>query len=687
MKKTKNHPGIVILALVSLLLLAGCGKQIIDKPNVVFILTDQWRSTAMGYAGDPNIKTPNLDRFAEDAVTFRNAVSVCPVCTPYRASLLTGRFPTSTGMFLNDAYLPPEELCLAEVYAENGYNTAYIGKWHLDGQGRMDFTPRERRQGFDYWKALECSHDYNNMPYYEGDSPEIKYWEGYSPFAVSQDAQSYLADKSNEDKPFFLFVAFATPHFPHHSAPEEYKSIYDKSSFFLAPNVPEALDSSVREELLGYYAHCSATDKAVGDLLQKIEDLQLMENTMIVFTSDHGESMGAQGVRIKQKQVPWFEIAGVPLIIHYPSGKTGKIGSLDMSVTTPDISATIIELSGIAIPESFEGISFADAILTGKDEPDRASLYMAVAPFASVRKEYKREYRAVKTANYTYVRGLEGPWLLYDDKKDPYQMKNLVEDSEYTAILEKLDLQLQEELARINDDFRPGATYISEWGYSVMKAGHIPYQNYDQEPQIPKRDLNKKWEPLFKDDLSNAIDESGVWSVENGILSATADACIFSKSEYENFEIDLEFKNETGTNSGVIVYCTDRKDWIPNSVEIQISDDNYFKDKGWEPTWMCGGIFGHLAPSQTLVHDPGEWNHMNIRCMGQHIVVKLNGTISADMDMSKWTDGKKNPDGTDIPSWLPKPFAELPTKGFVGLQGKHGEAKIYFRNIRTAQIQ
>ncbi len=196
-----------------------------------------------------------------------------------------------------------------------------------------------------------------------------------------------------------------------------------------------------------------------------------------------------------------------------------------------------------------------------------------------------------------------------------------------------------------------------------------------------------KWQPLFNDDLSNALDVNGVWSVQEGILTASEDACIFTNAEYENFVVDLEFKNETGTNSGVIVYCTDRENWIPNSVEVQISDDQHFKDQGWNPTFMCGGIFGHLAPSSSLVKQPGEWNHMNIRCEGQQITVTLNGEVSADMDMALWTSGTKNPDGTDIPSWLPKPFAELPTKGYIGFQGKHGEANIYFRNIKISPIK
>ena len=197
----------------------------------------------------------------------------------------------------------------------------------------------------------------------------------------------------------------------------------------------------------------------------------------------------------------------------------------------------------------------------------------------------------------------------------------------------------------------------------------------------------ENWQALFEKDLSNALDERGVWFFDGDVLTSSKDACIFTQVEYENFIIDLEFKNEEGSNSGVIVYCTDRTNWIPNSVEIQIADDYYFKDKDWVPNFMCGGIFGHLAPRSTLVKRAGEWNHMNIRCEGQRITVQLNGELSADMDMSLWTSGSRNPDGSDIPSWLPKPFSELPTKGFIGLQGKHGKANIYFRNLRMARIE
>ena len=190
---------------------------------------------------------------------------------------------------------------------------------------------------------------------------------------------------------------------------------------------------------------------------------------------------------------------------------------------------------------------------------------------------------------------------------------------------------------------------------------------------------------LFTANLSNAEYNKDVWSVDkNGVLSASEDDAIWTTREYENFELTLDFKNDNCTNSGVFIYCSDKKDWVPNTVEIQIADDHCAK---WTGYARCASIYGHLAPSKTgLVKKPGEWNKMKITAKGQRIIVELNGQKVTDMDMSLWTSGKINPDGSEIPSWLPKPFAELPTKGYIGFQGKHGEATIWFRNIKVKEL-
>ena len=195
------------------------------------------------------------------------------------------------------------------------------------------------------------------------------------------------------------------------------------------------------------------------------------------------------------------------------------------------------------------------------------------------------------------------------------------------------------------------------------------------------------WQPLFAADLSDAAYPKGVWTVENGVLTASEDQAIWSTKNYQDFVLDLEFKTAPGTNSGVIVYCTDTANWIPNSVEIQIADDYSDEWSKAPKTWQCGAIFGHLAANkQKVVKKPGEWNHYTITCQGQRIAVELNGQKVTDMDMRKWTSAKTNPDGSEIPAWLSRPFAELQTSGYIGLQGKHAGAPIWFRNVRIKQL-
>jgi arylsulfatase A-like enzyme len=455
------------------------------KPNVVYLLADQWRASATGYAGDPNVKTPNLDRLARESLNFRNAISVCPVCTPYRAALMTGRYPTSTGMFLNDAHLPDEELCLAEAVQPAGYATGYIGKWHLDGHGRASYIPPERRQGWEYWKAAECDHAYNHSHYFTGDSDEKQFWDGYDAFAQTRDAQQYIRDHARGPRPFLLLVSFGTPHFPHHTAPEEYKALYPPERIRLSPNVPEEMQDKARRESQGYYAHCTALDKCIDDILHTLVETGIAENTIVVFTSDHGEMLGSHGCPPLMKQVAWDESAHVPFLLRYPAmhGNLGR--DIDTPLTTPDILPTLLGLLDIAVPISVEGENLSGVIRNGREVPGRVALYMGVAPF--IPPPFAKEYRAIRTSRHTYVRGLEGPWLLFDDDQDPHQLHNLVDAPEHAALREELDGRLMAELKRIGDDFRPASAYISEWGYEIGAHGSVPYGEEELKPQTPRR--------------------------------------------------------------------------------------------------------------------------------------------------------------------------------------------------------
>ncbi|WP_203257125.1 sulfatase family protein [Hyunsoonleella ulvae] len=449
------------------------------KPNIVYILTDQWRGSALGYAGNPDVKTPNLDAFAKESVNFANAVSVQPVCTPHRASLLTGKFPTTTGMFLNDLYLPAEELTMAEIFKSEGYNTAYWGKWHLDGHGRSSFIPKERRQGFDYWKALECSHNYTRMPYYDNDNKELKHWKEYSPFAIVKDANNYITEHSKDDKPFLAFISIATPHYPHNSAPKKYKNMYPPKGLTLNPNIPEEFKERCRQELHGYYAHATATDEAIGSVINKLKELKLMDNTIVVFSADHGEMMGAHGVKPFVKQLAWDESIRVPFLISYPGIEKHKGAVVNAPITTPDILPSLLGLTNIEIPEAIEGENLEGLIKNPDPNVDRAALVMNPAPFGA---NFKDEpYRALKTKQYTYARTPSGPSMLFDNIADPFQQNNLLGSTQLKEIQKDLDTKLNLALNKINDEFGTRSFYLKKYNYMLdKKKKAIPFGGFNE---------------------------------------------------------------------------------------------------------------------------------------------------------------------------------------------------------------
>ncbi len=194
---------------------------------------------------------------------------------------------------------------------------------------------------------------------------------------------------------------------------------------------------------------------------------------------------------------------------------------------------------------------------------------------------------------------------------------------------------------------------------------------------------SKAWADLFSADFSNAIAPAGVWAWKDGELAPKdKDEVIWSKQEYENFVLDLEFNLDPAANSGVLVYSSDSQNWIPNTIEIQLLDDPAPKWADVPANWKCGGVFAHSVPRKSAVKPAGEWNRMTIRCQGPRISVLLNGQLVTDINMKDWKSGKKNPDGSDIVVFEPRPLTEMATKGRVGLQGAHGGIPTRFRNLK-----
>ena len=438
-------------------------------PNIVFVLADQWRAEAFGYAGNPDVKTPNLDRLEREGVRFVNAVSAMPVCSPMRSSLLTGQRPLTHGVFLNDVPLDPEAVTIAKVLRSAGYDTGYIGKWHVDGHGRADFIPRERRQGFDYWKVLECTHDYNHSAYY-ADGPELLHWEGYDAIAQTRDAQQYLRDHAQSQKPFVLFLAWGPPHDPYFTAPEKYRAMYDPKTLTLRPNVPAGERANAQKVAAGYYAHCTALDDCFGELRRTLQEAGLAENTLLVFSADHGDMLGSRGAY--KKQQPYDESIRVPLLLHWPKGLGVKARQLDAPINSEDLMPTLLGLCGVPIPKSVEGLDYSGYIRGKKNPGDGATVILCPVVFGEwVRRVGGKEFRGVRTTRYTYVRDLNGPWLLYDNQTDPCQTNNLANQPKYSKLQAKLEATLARKLKERHDDFLPGAAYLDKWGYQVDANG------------------------------------------------------------------------------------------------------------------------------------------------------------------------------------------------------------------------
>ena len=443
------------------------------RPNVVFVFGDQWRAQAAGYAGDPNVKTPNLDALTERSIHFVNAVGGCPVCSPYRASMLTGQYPLTHGVFVNDVYLQPRCTSIAQAFTAAGYDTAYIGKWHVDGHGRSSYIPPERRLGFDLWQVLECTHEYNRSAYYEGDDATKRYWDGYDAIAQTRSALRYVHDHA-QTRPFLLVLSWGPPHAPYQTAPEAFRRMYRAEDLTLRPNVPHEVEQRAREDLAGYYAHCSALDACMGELIHGLERCGAIDRTIVVFTSDHGDMHGSQGAFKKQR--PFDESMRVPFLLRWPDGLGTEARTLEAPIDAPDLMPTLLGLAGIPIPDSVEGLDYSGYVRGGEDPGDHAALLACYQPFGQwTVSRGGRACRGLRTPRHTYVRTLDGPWLLFDNRADPYQMHNLVDRPEQADLRADLDRLLDNKLRDTGDAFLPGMDYIRQWGYGVDQTGTVPY--------------------------------------------------------------------------------------------------------------------------------------------------------------------------------------------------------------------
>ena len=444
------------------------------RPNVLFFLTDQWRAQATGYNRDPNAHTPALDRFERQSVNFQYAVSGTPVCCPYRASIMTGQYPLRHGVFINDVELRPTGPTLAEVFAQNGYRAGYIGKWHLHGSPdgkygrRTAFVPPDKRLGFDYWKAFEVSHSYNQSGYYEGNDPELKYWPGYDALAQTADACRFIERQTQSSDPYFLMLSVGPPHDPYDTAPAKYKSMYQSRQIQLRPNVPPQLREKAQSILRGYYSHIAALDDCLDQLLSTLDRTGTASDTIVVFTSDHGDMMLSQG--LTTKLYPWDESIRIPFLFRYPARFGNQSRRLKTPLNAPDVMPTLLGACGLPVPASVEGTDFLNA----PDGQNAAALLSLPVPSHEARRYGFAEYRGLRTPRYTYVRSIGGPWLLDDNHRDPFQKPNLANMREARTLQSELDRQLTDKLKDVHDEFLPAAEYVRRASVGHYREVNVP---------------------------------------------------------------------------------------------------------------------------------------------------------------------------------------------------------------------
>jgi arylsulfatase A-like enzyme len=455
------------------------------RTNLIYVFADQLGTTRCGYAGDTKARTPVLDGFAAQGVDFRQAVSNTPVCSAHRASLLTGKYTTSTGMVINEIRMRTNHECFGHVLTRAGYQTGYVGKWHLYANqlgnhydAKNSFVPPgPDRLGFDgYWAAYNFHHVYYGA-YYHTDSPEkLSYGEGvYEPDGQTDLAIDFLGRAVKADKPFALFLSYGTPHDPWgpDNVPPKYLRFFEDVALANPPNYePEnnpyadgwgRLDAAERGNLpawrRGYYAMVANLDWNLGRLFAAVDKAGLAENTIVAFSSDHGEMFGAHGRRAKN--IFYEEAARVPFLVRWPGHVLAGSVS-DACLATVDVMPTLLGLMGLPVPKAAEGMDLSHCALGRKGPEPEAALLQNTGACAAWENGY--EWRALRDKRYTYaVYRRDKSELLFDNQGDPLQMRNLARDPAHGDALDRLRKQMAEKMKSLDDTFEACTWYRDHW--------------------------------------------------------------------------------------------------------------------------------------------------------------------------------------------------------------------------------
>lgn len=432
------------------------------RTNVIWIFGDQHRGQALGYRGDPNVATPRLDALAEEGVSYDRAITNCPLCSPARGTLLTGRYPHAA-VSGHQRQLDPKQPTIAHAFNDAGYHTAYFGKWHLDGFDEatglagLHEVPKERRGGFQQWLGYEN----NNAPWdcrVHGDHPGYQKptrLQGFETDALTDLFIEHLEGRAEAGSPFFASLSVQPPHDPY-LAPAGFNRGRNAGSIVLRANVPPIArcDEQARRELSGYYSSIENLDYNVGRIVDALDQTRLADDTIIMFFSDHGDQLGSHGQF--RKTGPFQESLSVPLII---SGQRKRYKYMypnsGHAVSLVDLVPTTLSLCDLPIPGWVQGSDFSATFARERSTPPPpvAAFFGLFEPTGHPN-SMDRAFRGVISGDgwkYVVVEG--SPFMLHNLNEDPYEQANHVFNPCYSEERERLHGMLKRHLDKVSDPF------------------------------------------------------------------------------------------------------------------------------------------------------------------------------------------------------------------------------------------
>lgn len=441
------------------------------RPNVIWVFGEQHRAQSLGYRGDPNVFTPNIDNLARNGLRFDQAVAGSPWCCPFRGALLTGQYPQQNGVTQTPGRLNPALPTVTAPLRANGYHTAYIGKWHLHGSNDPEtLVPPEERGGFDYWKGYENNNNQHEVFVYGTDDETPRRLPGYETDSLTDIFLGHLAghvgENAEEYQPFFAVLSVQPPHSPYvgpHTG-ESSGRPRNPATVKLRPNVPPVpwIQDKARLDYDGYSGMIENLDTNIGRIREKLKELGVDQDTWIVFFSDHGDMLGSHGQW--EKSSPWEESIRIPFMVSRLGGQERmQTGISDAVLNHVDIAPTTLGLCGIDTPAEMVGYNYAKECFHNDDPWKETTPDPGPAPESAFLQQIPRKFhphsvnkawRGVVTRDgWKYVCQEGNDWLLHNLREDPYELANFAHDHAFAEARQRCHDLLTEWLSKTGDSF------------------------------------------------------------------------------------------------------------------------------------------------------------------------------------------------------------------------------------------